>query len=113
MVFAFSFSFENLREKTQQQLGIKNTELKETIFELKKAEEALKDNTTLLKATIESTADGIIVVDKAGQVLSKNTRFGEIWNIPEDILKTNNDKKLLNSVLSQLENPQIFNTYIV
>ena len=51
VVFVLSVFFENLREKTQQQLGVKNTELKETISEseLKKAEEALTDSETLLK----------------------------------------------------------------
>jgi PAS domain S-box-containing protein len=107
-VFTISFSFEYIREKTQQQLGRKNTELQETIFELKKAEEALKDNETLLRATLESTADGILVVDEFGQVISRNARFGEMWHIPEDILKTNDDEKLLNSVLSQLKDPQMF-----
>jgi PAS domain S-box-containing protein len=108
VVFAFSVSFENLRERTQQQLSVKNAELKETIFELTKAEEALKDSATLLKATIESTADGILVVDEAGQVLSRNTRFGEMWQIPEDILNSNDDEKLLNFVLDQLIDPQMF-----
>ena len=108
LVFAFSVSFENVREKTQKQLGLKNIELKETIFELKKAEEALKDSATLLKATIESTADGILVVDEIGQVLSKNTRFGEMWTIPKNILKSNDDEKLLNFVLDQLKDPNMF-----
>ncbi len=108
VVFAFSVSFENVREKTQKQLGVKNTELKETIFELKKAEEALNDSATLLKATIESTADGILAVDEVGQVLFKNTRFGKMWSIPKDILKSNDDEKLLNFVLDQLKDPQMF-----
>jgi PAS domain S-box-containing protein len=108
VVFAFSVAFENVREKTQQQLGEKNNELKETIFELTKAEEALKDSATLLKATIESTADGILVVDNVGQVLSRNTRFGDMWQIPEDILQRNDDEKSLNFVLDQLKNPQMF-----
>ncbi len=105
MVFAFSVSFENVREKTQKKLGEKNIELNETIFELRKAEEALKDSATLLKATIESTADGILVVDEIGQVLSKNTRFGEMWSIPNDILKNNDDEKMLDFVLDQLQAP--------
>jgi len=75
---------------------------------LKKAEEALKDNARLLKATIESTADGILAVDEIGQVLLRNTRFGEMWTIPKDILKSNDDEKLLNFVLNQLKNPQMF-----
>ncbi len=108
VVFAFSVVFENLREKTQQQLGLKNTELEETIFELKKTEGALKDSATLLKATIESTADGILVVDEDGHVISRNTRFGEMWQIPEDILKSNDDERLLKLVADQVQDPQMF-----
>lgn len=108
VVFALSVSFENQREKTQKQLGLKNAELRETIFELKKAESALKDSATLLKATIESTADGILVVDEVGQVLSRNTRFGDMWQIPVDILNSNDDKKMLDFVLDQLKHPQLF-----
>jgi len=108
VVFAFTVSFENLRERTQQKLREKNTKLRETVSELTKAEAALKDSTTLLKATIESTADGILVVDEVGQVLSRNTRFGEMWQIPEDILKNNDDQKLLNFVLDHLKDPQMF-----
>ena len=108
LVFAFSVVFENVREKTQKQLAVKNIVLKETILELKKTEEALKDSATLLKATIESTADGILVVDEIGQVLSKNTRFGEMWTIPKDILKSNDDEKLLKFVLDQIKDPHMF-----
>jgi PAS domain S-box-containing protein len=108
VVFAFSVSFENLREKTQRELGVKNAALEETIFELKMAEEALKDSETLLKATIESTADGILVVGKSGNVILRNTRFGKMWHIPEDILKSNDDEKLLHFTLGQLKDPQMF-----
>ena len=108
VIFALSFSFEYVREKTQQQLSNKNIELKETIFQLKQAKEALKDNETLLRATLESTADGILVVDSRGRVVSRNARFGQMWRIPEEILVSNNDEKLLNSVLAQLKDPQTF-----
>jgi len=108
VVLALSLSFENIRKKTQQKLTRKNSQLTETISDLKKTENALKKNETLLKATLESTADGILVVDKFGRAISKNNRFGEMWRIPKDILKTNDDDKLLNFVLSQLKNPQKF-----
>ena len=108
VVSAFSIAFENLREKSQKQLGIKNTELEATIFELTKTEEALKDSATLLKATIESTADGILVVDEIGQVISRNRRFGEMWQIPKNILKSNDDESLLKFVVDQLKDPQTF-----
>ncbi len=108
VVFLLSISFEFIREITQKRLGDKNTELQETIIELKKAETALKNNETLLRATLESTADGLLVVGGDGQILSKNKRFGDMWQIPHDILNSNDDEKLINFVLSQLEDPQIF-----
>jgi PAS domain S-box-containing protein len=71
-------------------------------------EKALKENETLLRATLEATADGILVVDDCGKVICRNTRFGEMWNIPARILDSNNDENLINSVLSQLKNSQMF-----
>ena len=108
VVFAFSYFFENIREKTQRQLAKRNADLKTTITELKQAEEALRESETLLKATLESTADGILVVNETGQVVATNARFGEMWRIPEQILNTNDDEKLLNCVLDQLKQPEAF-----
>jgi signal transduction histidine kinase len=107
-VFALSYFFENIREKTQQQLAKKNADLKTTITELRQAEEALRESETLLKATLESTADGILVVNDLGQVVATNARFGEMWHLPEQIIETNDDDKLLNCVLDQLKEPEAF-----
>jgi len=107
-VFALSYFFENIREKTQHQLAKKNADLKTTITELRQAEEALRESETLLKATLESTADGILVVNDSGQVVATNARFGEMWHLPEHVLETNDDDKLLNCVLDQLKQPEAF-----
>lgn len=40
----------------------------------------------LLETILESTDNGILVVDLAGSVLKVNGRFGEMWRIPSDIL---------------------------
>ena len=78
------------------------------LSERKKAEEAVRESAELLRATLESTADGILVVDENGKVTHKNARFAEMWKIPKDILETSEDKKLLDYVLSQLKDPQAF-----
>ncbi len=44
-----------------------------------------------LQATLESTADGILVTDLAGQVRGFNRRFAQIWGIPESLLVQRND----------------------
>src|ERR1700694_1128822 len=42
---------------------------------------------SLLRATLESTADGILVVDNAGKFISYNQNFAVMWGIPESVLK--------------------------
>ncbi|ALV08909.1 putative bifunctional diguanylate cyclase/phosphodiesterase [Roseateles depolymerans] len=44
-----------------------------------------------LRATLESTADGILVTDLAGRIRSFNQRLASLWGIPEDLLNERND----------------------
>ena len=78
------------------------------ITERKQAEEELGRSLSLQRATLESTAEGILVIDRAGKVSSFNRRFGEMWNIPADLLDTKDDKRLLNFVADQLQEPEKF-----
>ncbi|MFX1254924.1 MAG: PAS domain S-box protein [Promethearchaeota archaeon] len=78
------------------------------ITERKRAEEELLFKNTLLEAQSESSIEGILVVDGEGQTILTNKRFGEMWNIPEEIIKTKNDNKMLQCVLKQLKDPETF-----
>lgn len=66
----------------------------------------------LLRATLEATADGILVVDAKGAVLHRNARFAETWRIPRDLLDAGDDSKLLAFVAEQLEDPARFQAKI-
>ncbi|MBV8604106.1 MAG: EAL domain-containing protein, partial [Pelomonas sp.] len=44
-----------------------------------------------LRATLESTADAILVTDLAGRMRSFNKRFVTLWDLPEDLLLERND----------------------
>ena len=60
------------------------------------------------KAVLDATADGILVVDRDGNVIDSNTRFVELWRIPPSLMDTQDDKKLLAYVLDQLSDPDEF-----
>jgi PAS domain S-box-containing protein len=78
------------------------------ITERKRSEEKLNHTLSLLEATIESTADGILVVDRQGRMVKYNQKFAKMWNIPRHILESRNDNQALSSILEQLKDPKEF-----
>jgi PAS domain S-box-containing protein len=72
------------------------------------AEREVRETLSLLAATLESTADGILVVDIAGRVTSYNSRLQELWRLPESLIEAGHDAALVASVLDQLVDPDGF-----
>ena len=52
----------------------------------REAEEQLECRMAELRATLESTGDGILVTDTAGAIRHFNRRFVELWNVPPGLL---------------------------
>ena len=59
------------------------------------AEHQLSDTLSLLTATLDSTVDGILVVDNAGTITGFNRRFSEIWRIAPDFVAVGDDSSKL------------------
>jgi diguanylate cyclase (GGDEF)-like protein/PAS domain S-box-containing protein len=76
------------------------------ITDQKLADLELRKALSLLQATLDATADGVMVVDTAGQVVSFNQRLIEMWMVPESILTTGNRRKVTEFVSSQLTDPE-------
>ena len=74
----------------------------------RRAEERLGRTISLLQAALDSTADGILVVDLAGRVVRTNRRFAEIWGIPSTVLSSEDDDALLRYVLGKVEDADAF-----
>ena len=68
----------------------------------------IEEGYRLLQAILESTSDGILVVDKDNEVLFANARFAEMWMIPQEIMASKDDRVLLQYILDQLSDPQGF-----
>jgi len=72
------------------------------------ADDGLREAVSLLSATLESTADGILVVGTDGQIAGVNEQFVSMWGIPRGLLTTHDDAAVIGYVLGLLKNPQGF-----
>jgi signal transduction histidine kinase len=83
-------------------------ETQQLIRELGVHQIQLEKTVSLLRGTLESTADGILVVNNDGKIESFNQRFIELWRIPESIIASQDDDRALAFVLDQLKKPDEF-----
>jgi signal transduction histidine kinase len=63
---------------------------------------------SLLHSSLESTADGLLVVDRGGRITATNQRFAELWRLPPSILESGDDARALAVVREQLVDPEAF-----
>jgi diguanylate cyclase (GGDEF)-like protein len=68
----------------------------------------LDETLSLLSATLDSTADGILVVDTHGAINQFNSQFAQMWRLPDHILQSRDDSAAIQFVLDQLVRPELF-----
>ncbi len=90
----------NLVMAVATQLGV--------VLRRKQAEEKTKNTLSLLHATLESTADGILVVNADGKIASFNQQFIKMWRVPDEIILSRDDAQAIEYALSQLKTPDKF-----
>ncbi|MEP6788787.1 MAG: PAS domain S-box protein, partial [Acidobacteriota bacterium] len=74
----------------------------------KLAEEARKEKAALLEAQINSTIDGILVVDETGKKVIQNHQLVDIFKIPRDIADDLDDSKQIEWVTGTMKDPDGF-----
>lgn len=76
--------------------------------ELLQTNAALRQSLSMLQATLDSTADGILVVDLEGRIQAFNRKFAEMWRLPEPLFQSGFDEPLIAFVLDQVRDPESF-----
>lgn len=100
---------------TEGEVAKRTTELTKINAELRienqarrQAETRLQHTISLLHATLDSTADGILVVSLDGKVTSCNKKFAEMWRLDCGASIEKDDQTLLARVSDQLQTPGDF-----
>jgi PAS domain S-box-containing protein len=71
-------------------------------------QEQLELQSRLLKGIAETATEGILVVDRNGQMSYFNRRFIELWDIPDDVVASRSDEQAVAAVLEKLVDPAAF-----
>ncbi len=69
---------------------------------------SLQKSLSMIRATFESAADGILVVDNTENIVDYNNKFIDLWRIPAAILEKKDSNLLFEYVLDQIEFPEGF-----
>lgn len=101
--FGISTSFFEIENQEPYLLSIFNN-----ITERKLNEVRINQAVSLLNATLESTADGILVVDLKGKITGLNQKFISMWNIPSNLTTLKKGNKLLEFLKGKLKGPDAF-----
>ncbi|MDD5064083.1 MAG: PAS domain S-box protein [Phycisphaerae bacterium] len=99
---------ERALDTSSEELTETNKKLCQEVDDRRQAQEKIEQTLSLLTATLESTADGILVADLNGMIISSNKKFQQMWRVPNEIIESKDDNKLLAFVLDQLTNPEEF-----
>jgi PAS domain S-box-containing protein len=96
-----------VKERTSE-LVQSNSQLKDEITQRRLAESLVKKTVSELHAAIESTADGIYVVDRAGRIIRYNQNFASMWKIPDELLQSGDDRKVSEYLKTLVKIPGLF-----
>lgn len=75
------------------------------LTERKQAEQERLQSLSLLQSSMESTAEGILVTDLQKQVVFLNSRFAQLWKLPEALVNIKQDDELIDFIQAQLQDP--------
>ena len=67
--------------------------------------EAVAVGTAELAATLESVADGVLVVDLAGHISHFNRRFAALWELPDEMLLLRADDEIFDWMRQRVADP--------
>jgi PAS domain S-box-containing protein len=68
----------------------------------------LEKSLSVLHATLESTADGLLVMDDRGRVSSCNKKFVAMWRLEQAVVERGDEKEMLAAELDQVKEPEQF-----
>ena len=69
---------------------------------------SLRHSLSVTRSTLESSTDGIVVVNNEGKIIDFNNKFIELWKIPPSLISTNDYNLVLEFMIDQITDPTAY-----
>ncbi len=83
-------------------------ELRRTKQELEGKTAELARSLAMMRATFESTTDGILVTDGEGRVTDCNQKYADMWGLPSEVTGAQDHRQLIDACMRHFEDPDKF-----
>jgi PAS domain S-box-containing protein len=90
------------RYTNERTLAMVSREMQMLYDELRRSSEAIHG------ATIEASDDGIIVLDPNRKIVAMNKRFGDVWRLPEHVLRARDVDEMFKLTSALVTEPDVF-----
>jgi two-component system NtrC family sensor kinase len=80
----------------------------EPLASRKNVESELASITSRLQATLEATADGVLLVDRVGSIMNMNQSFSTMWGLPDAVLASRNDAEVFDFMAKMFHDPTVY-----
>lgn len=94
-------------EDANAELRNRNDDLNVRIDEFRSSEQDLRQYLAIISATIESSQEGVLVVDKNNRPVVFNNNFTKMWNLSDSWLQLSSGKDIYEIVRVQLSEPSL------
>ncbi|MDO8872064.1 MAG: histidine kinase dimerization/phosphoacceptor domain -containing protein [Methanoregula sp.] len=99
---------QELVEQRTAELTESNEQLRQEIAERRRVEEEIRFRNIILSTEQETSPDCILVVDETRKIISFNRCFIDLWEIPDEVISSQSEERVLQSVMEKLSDPEGF-----
>jgi diguanylate cyclase (GGDEF)-like protein/PAS domain S-box-containing protein len=108
VAYSVSRYFLTANRELEARVARRTEELRGEVEERKKIDEQIERSLSLQRATLEATADGLLVIDTAGRIAGFNQKFLNMWRVPAKVVESGDYDAALDHVAPQLKSADSF-----
>jgi signal transduction histidine kinase len=92
------------RDSLERSIEVSSRDMQRLYQDLKRrADSERAEQDAIMRATLESAIEGILVVDNQRRVIAANKRFAEMWRLPEPVMATRDQRAVAEAAMKRVK----------